>query len=125
MSKELGNRISILLKKQGLQQKELAERVGITEGVMSRYISGTRDPKPETLACIENRIWESDYQMNVMKRLSRLWFGCMNSALTVSRRTLSLKADITTRKISVMVTFCMFMFTIHSESNITDKQISS
>ena len=41
MSKELGNRISILLKKQGLQQKELAERVGITEGVMSRYISET------------------------------------------------------------------------------------
>gem|GEM_PF-5654929 len=38
---------------------------------------------------------------------------------------LFLKSDITTKKVSVMVTFCMFMFTIHPESNITDKQISS
>ena len=28
-------------------------------------------------------------------------------------------------KVSAMVTFCMFMFTIHPESNITDKQINS
>lgn len=38
---------------------------------------------------------------------------------------LFLKSDITTKKVSAMVTFCMFMFTIHPESNITDKQISS
>lgn len=66
MSEELGNRISILLKKQGLQQKELAERVGITEGVMSRYISGTREPKPETLACIATALHTtSDYLLGI------------------------------------------------------------
>ena len=42
MGKELGERIYEMLQKQGLQQKELAERIGITETAMSRYISGTR-----------------------------------------------------------------------------------
>ncbi len=66
MGKELGNRISTLLKNQGLQQKELAERIGITEGVMSRYIAGTRDPKPETLANIATALnTTSDYLLGI------------------------------------------------------------
>lgn len=50
MGKELGLRISNALKKQCMTQKELAERIGITEAVISRYISGDREPKPDTLA---------------------------------------------------------------------------
>ena len=45
MSKTLGERISEMLQKRGIQQKELAERIGITETAMSRYIAGTREPK--------------------------------------------------------------------------------
>ena len=50
MSKELGARISEALKTQGITQKELALRIGVTEAVISRYISGGREPKPEVLA---------------------------------------------------------------------------
>ena len=39
-----------MLRKQGIQQKELAERIGITEAAMSRYIAGTREPKPDVIA---------------------------------------------------------------------------
>ena len=50
MSKTLGERISEMLQKRGIQQKELAERIGITETAMSRYIAGTREPKPDVIA---------------------------------------------------------------------------
>ena len=66
MSKELGGRILILLKEKGLQQKELAECIGVSEGVMSRYISGARDPKPETLANIATALHTtSDYLLGI------------------------------------------------------------
>lgn len=79
MSKELGGRISELLKKTNVQQKELADRVGVSEGVMSRYISGDRDPKPEMLANIATAlkttsdyllgIEENDYSYSKVKRM--------------------------------------------------------
>ena len=50
MGKALGERISEMLRKQGIQQKELAERIGITEAAMSLYIAGTREPKPDVIA---------------------------------------------------------------------------
>lgn len=45
MDQKLGERISELLTKNGLSQRELAERVGVTEVSMSRYIRGDRVPK--------------------------------------------------------------------------------
>ena len=62
MSRELGRRIADLLHSKGILQKELAERVGLTEATMSRYISGERDPKPEVLANISSVLCTSaDY----------------------------------------------------------------
>ena len=40
----LGGRIAELLEKNGLTQRELAEKVGVTEVSMSRYISNDRTP---------------------------------------------------------------------------------
>ena len=48
----LGTRISDLLYQQGLSQRELADRVGVTEVSMSRYISGERTPKGPIIANI-------------------------------------------------------------------------
>ena len=48
----LGTRISDLLDQQGLSQRELADKVGITQVSMSRYISGARTPKAPDLANI-------------------------------------------------------------------------
>lgn len=50
MGKELGFRIANVLQKRGMTQKELAENIGVTEAVISRYVSGDREPKPDTLA---------------------------------------------------------------------------
>ena len=50
MGKNLGVRIAETLEKRNMTQKELAERLGISEGVISRYISGDREPKPEMVA---------------------------------------------------------------------------
>lgn len=66
MSKELGKRISEALKRSNTQQKELAERIGITEAVMSRYISGDREPKPDMLANIATALnTTSDYLLGI------------------------------------------------------------
>lgn len=49
---KLGERIADLLNENGLTQRELAERVGVTEVSMSRYISGSRVPKAPIIASI-------------------------------------------------------------------------
>lgn len=48
--KGLGERIAGLLKQLGITQRELAERIGITEVSMSRYIRGDRTPKGPVVA---------------------------------------------------------------------------
>ena len=68
MSKELGARISEALKTQGITQKELALRIGVTEAVISRYISGDREPKPEVLANMATALHvTSDYLLGTEK----------------------------------------------------------
>ena len=52
----LGGRIANLLKKSGLTQRELANKVGVTEVSMSRYVSGGRIPKGPIIANIANAL---------------------------------------------------------------------
>ena len=66
MSKKLGERISELLIKRGMQQKDLAKILNVTEAVISRYISGDREPKPEMLANIATALHTtSDYLLDI------------------------------------------------------------
>lgn len=66
MGKDLGLRILSVLQKQGLTQKELATRIGVTEGVISRYISGDREPKPNVLANIATALHTtSDFLLGI------------------------------------------------------------
>lgn len=66
MSKELGLRITEALKKQGITQRELATRIDMTEAVVSRYISGEREPKPDILANIATALnTTSDYLLGI------------------------------------------------------------
>lgn len=46
----LGRRIEVLLKKRGMNQKGLAELIGVTEATISRYVTGERLPKSAILA---------------------------------------------------------------------------
>ena len=52
MNETLGGRISELLNQYGLSQRGLAEKVGVTEVSMSRYIRGDRMPRGPILANI-------------------------------------------------------------------------
>lgn len=66
MSKDLGNRIAEMLSKRGITQKELASTIGVTEAVISRYVSGERDPKPETIANIATALrTTSDFLLGI------------------------------------------------------------
>ena len=68
MGKELGQRILNSIRLKGISQKELAATIGVTEGVISRYISGERDPKPEMIANIATALHTtSDYLLGIEK----------------------------------------------------------
>jgi transcriptional regulator with XRE-family HTH domain len=56
MSNVMGTKIKDLSKQQNITQKELAEKVGITEATLSRYITGEREPKAETLSKIAKEL---------------------------------------------------------------------
>lgn len=54
------------LRGRNVQQKELAEQIGITEMTMSRYIAGTRDPKPVVITNIATALHTtSDYLLGI------------------------------------------------------------
>ncbi len=66
MGKELGSRINETLQKRKMTQKELAGRIGVTEAVISRYVSGDREPKPEMLANIATALHTtSDFLLGI------------------------------------------------------------
>ncbi len=66
MSKELGGRITEMLEKRNMKQRDLAKRINITEAQLSRYISGDREPKPATLANMATALQTtSDYLLGI------------------------------------------------------------
>lgn len=66
MKTNLGEKIVLELRRNNMTQKELAERVGATEAVISRYISGTREPKPDMIANIATALHTtSDYLLGI------------------------------------------------------------
>ena len=68
MGKELGQRILCAIRTKGISQKELASIVGVTEGVISRYVSGEREPKPDMIANIATALHTtSDYLLGIEK----------------------------------------------------------
>ena len=60
MSKAFGQRLLNLLQKQGITQKELADRINTTEATLSRYVSGDREPKADMLANITLTVSQDD-----------------------------------------------------------------
>lgn len=54
--KNIGERLSHLLKQNGMTQRELAKKVNVTEASMSRYIQGARVPRAETLSKIAKNL---------------------------------------------------------------------
>ncbi len=58
----MGERIQLLMKKNGYSQKELASMIGVTESAMSRYLKNEREPKSEVIANLATALnTTSDY----------------------------------------------------------------
>lgn len=55
MNESVRNRIEMQLRLKKMSQKDLAEKLGVTEVTVSRWLNGERDPSIETL----NRIAET------------------------------------------------------------------
>lgn len=52
----IGIRISVLLKKNRIKQKEFAESIGLTEATISRYIRGSRVPNGKNITKIASAL---------------------------------------------------------------------
>lgn len=66
MGNKLGLKIGEALQQCNMTQKDLASRIGVTEAVISRYISGEREPKPEMIANIATALHTtSDYLLGI------------------------------------------------------------
>ena len=68
MSKEFGEKLLGLLQKQGISQRQLADRLNTTEATLSRYVNGDREPKADMLANIATALnTTSDYLLGIEK----------------------------------------------------------
>ena len=69
MSKAFGQRLLSILQKQGITQRELADRINTTEATLSRYVSGEREPKADMLANIATALnTTSDYLLGIEQK---------------------------------------------------------
>lgn len=69
----LGKRIKSLRSEKNIKQKDLAEKVGVSNVVLSRYESGERNPDYETLVRIANNLdVTTDYLLGIESNLDTL-----------------------------------------------------
>ena len=64
----IGKKIADHLSRQGLSQRELAQRVGVSEVAMSRYINGIRIPKATILDSIAKALHTSMEELMWQKK---------------------------------------------------------
>lgn len=62
----IGKRIEKVLEKNNISQRELANRIGVDESIVSRIINGDRNPKADVLANIATALHTtSDYLLGI------------------------------------------------------------
>ena len=91
--KSLGVRITELLNKRGMTQKELADLAGVTEATISRYVSGDRMPKSQILSNMATALkTTSDYLLGNEEE------GDLESDFTQIERLIARNANKMTHK---------------------------
>ena len=67
-----GERVKLQLEKNNMSQRELAEKTGITEATISRYVSSERVPKATEIVKIANALnCSCDYLLGLQNELSK------------------------------------------------------
>lgn len=63
---DFGQKIKAIMKQRGITQTWLAQKTGITEATLSRYVNGSRKPQADTAASIAEALDLSlDYLMGI------------------------------------------------------------
>ena len=69
-------RLMELMKQNGINQKELAQKSGVTESAMSYYVRGDRTPRSDVLTRIANALkTTTDYLLGASESVSELSHG--------------------------------------------------
>ena len=68
MEEKLHHRVKALMKEQGMTQRELARRSGLTEASVCKYLSGARTPQAETVVLLAKALGTtSDYLLGIKR----------------------------------------------------------
>ena len=75
----VAERLGTALKERGIMQRQLAEKAGVTETTISRYVNGTRTPKGNNIKKIADALNVSaDYLLGVdVKDSSTAYFDAL------------------------------------------------
>ncbi len=68
MEEKLHHRVKALMKEQGMTQRELARRSGLTEASVCKYLSGARTPQAEAVVLLAKALGTtSDYLLGIKR----------------------------------------------------------
>ena len=68
MEEKLHHRVKALMKEQGITQRELARRSGLTEASVCKYLSGSRTPQAEAVVLLAKALGTtSDYLLGIKR----------------------------------------------------------
>ena len=68
MEEKLHHRVKTLMKEQGITQRELARRSGLTEASVCKYLSGSRTPQAEAVVLLAKALGTtSDYLLGIKR----------------------------------------------------------
>ena len=68
MEEKLHHRVKALMKEQGMTQRELAKRSGLTEASVCKYLSGSRLPHSEAVVLLAKALGTtSDYLLGIKR----------------------------------------------------------
>ena len=68
MEEKLHHRVKALMKEQGMTQRELARRTGLTEASVCKYLSGARTPQAEAVVLLAKALGTtSDYLLGIKR----------------------------------------------------------
>ena len=68
MEEKLHHRVKALMKEQGMTQRELARRSGLTEASVCKYLSGARTPQAEAVILLAKALGTtSDYLLGIKR----------------------------------------------------------
>ena len=92
MEEKFHHRVKALMKEQGMTQRELARRTGLTEASVCKYLSGARTPQAEAVVLLAKALGTtSDYLLGIKRDEESIY-------LDLEKRILESKESLTSEE---------------------------